>query len=206
MKWNIQDIAFLHSPDVFSGAFDNVMMQERHERQMMIKLELLKDAIARETDPLKAMVKLHKKDHLPFLLNNQELFRESGRLEEAVLYLYCRQHGPFQSAGDVDLWGRLFEGCDNTILYGLGDPVGFASATVYRGAVMGSRRSLSWSADRRTAEWYAERWKGPVGGGEIYEVDVTSKDVLLCLKKSREAEIILAPQFIKSADLRVFHP
>jgi hypothetical protein len=206
MKWNIQDIAFLHAPDVFSGAFDNAMMQERHERQMMIKIEVLKDGIARETDPLKAMLQLHKKDHLPFLLNNQELFAESGRLEEAVVLLYCRQHGPFLSAGDVGFWGTLFEGCDKAVLYGLGDPVSFVATTVYRGAVMGNRRSLSWSADRETAEWYAERWKDPVGGGEIFEVDITRNNVLIRLKQSREAEVILDPQFIKSAELRVFTP
>ncbi len=206
MKWNIKNIAFLHLPDTFTGAFDNAMMQERHERQMMIKLELLKNNIDRETDPLKAMLKLHKKDHLQFLLNNQRLFKENGRLEEAVLQLYCRQHGPFLSAGDVGLWGNLFEACDAEQLYGLGDPVSFDAATVYRGAIMGSRRSLSWSADRQTAEWYAERWKDPVGGGEIFEVDITRNNVLIRLKQSREAEVILDPQFIKSAELRVFTP
>jgi len=206
MKWNVKDIGFLHPPDVFTGTFDNSNMQERHERQVQIKLAALKSALARESDPLGAMHKLHKKDHLQFLLNNQGAFQEAARLEEGVLLLYCRDHGPFVSGSDVAMWSDLFEACDNESLYKLGDPVTFASTTVYRGSVMGIKRSLSWSADRQKAKWYAERWQDPVGGGEIYEVDITKRDVLVYLEQSREAEIIVDPLFIKSAEIRVFNP
>jgi hypothetical protein len=206
MKWNVKDIGFLHPPDVFTGTFDNANMQERHERQVQIKLAALQSALARESDPLSAMLNLHKKDHLQFLLNNQSAFKEAGRLEEGVLLLYRRVNGPFLSGSDVAMWIDLFEACDNTSLYKLGDPVTFVSTTVYRGAVMGFKRSLSWSADREKAEWYADRWQDPVGGGEIYEVDITKRDVLIYLEKSRETEVIVDPSFIKSAEIRVFNP
>lgn len=206
MIWNIKDIEFLYPPDVFTGLFDNEKMQARHEKQVKIKLEAVKSALAWETDPLKAMQKLHKRDQLQFLQNNQSLFHGNGRLEEAVLLLYCRNQGPFSSGGDIPMWSNLFEACDSTSLYELGDPVTFISTTVYRGAAMGIKRSLSWSADRQRAEWFAERWKAPVDGGELYEVDIMKKNVLIWLKQSRESEIILDPLFIKSAEIRAFTP
>ena len=64
---------------------------------------------------------------------------------------------------------------------------------------------MSWSTDRQTAEWYAERWQDPVGGGEIYEVDISKKNVLIQVKQSREAEVILDPLFIKTAEIRAFN-
>ena len=207
MKWNTEALNFLYPPDSFSGVFDNANMQARHEEQMQIKIKVLKSAIALETDPAKAMNKLHSNDHLQFLLNNRNIFQEAGRLEEVLLTLYSRRHGPFSSGGDVSMWSNLFETCDTTSLYKLGDPVPFVSATVYRGAAMGIKRSLSWSADRQRAELFFERWQDPVvGGGQIYEVDISKKNVLVRLKQSRESEIILAPTFIKSAEIRVFNP
>ena len=84
-------------------------------------------------------------------------------------------------------------------------PITFSSATVYRGAVIDSKRSLSWSPDLKRAHWYADRWRDPVlGSGNIYEVDITPADLLVYLTDKHEEEIILAPDFIDSADIRVF--
>lgn len=206
MQWNVQDIEFLHSPDTFTGEFANDMMQERHEQQLRNKLKVIKETLAAESDPLRAMKALHKRDHLRFLLNNREGFLQADRFEEAVLLLYLRRQGPFSSSSDVPMWSELFETCNRDKLYSLGDPITFATATVYRGSVMGRKDSLSWSTDRQRALWFTERWNDPVGGGTIYEVTITRKDALILVKQSRESEIILSPPFIRTAEIRIFNP
>lgn len=205
MKWNVDDIAFLYPPDVFTGSFDNEKMQARHEQQMQRKLDELKAAIDGAADPLEAMSKLHKNDHIQFLLNNQGLFQDADRFEEAVLFLYGRFNAPFASGGDSALWDSLFAACDTTRLYNLGELVPFSSATVYRGSVSGKKRSLSWTPDRQRAERFADRWKdSELGGGELYEVNITKGNILLYRKSSREDEVLLSPEFIKSAEIRTF--
>ena len=109
MRWNVEDIAFLYRPDVFTGTFDNAKMQARHEQEVQRKLEALKTALDAETDPFEAMIILNNKDHLQFLLNNIEPFRDAGRFEEAVLALYGRLNAPFASGGDAAVWSDLFE-------------------------------------------------------------------------------------------------
>lgn len=205
MKWNVEDIAFLYPPDVFAGSFDNAKMQARHEQLVQTKLDELKAAIDRETDPLAAMKKLHAKDHFKFFQNNEGMFRDAGRFEETVLVLYGKINNPFTSDGNPAVWESLFAACDLKRLFGLGSPVTFASATVYRGTVMGSRRGLSWTPSRQRAEWFAKRWQdSSLGGGEVYEVDIVRSNILVYLKDRHDEELILAPEFVKSAEIRAF--
>jgi len=206
MRWNVENIAFLHPPDIFTGSFDNPKMQARHEQQAELKLMQLKAAVALETDPLAAMMHLHTKDHLTFLLNNQSSFAAAERLEKAVLKLYRKVNGPFSSGRDMKTWYSLFEACDRARLYNLGEPFNRESATVYRGAASGTKRCLSWSPDRQRAEWFAERWKDPsLGGGEIHEVHISKSTILIYLNDKREEELILDPTFIKSAEIGLFN-
>jgi hypothetical protein len=205
MRWNVEDIAFLYRPDVFTGSFDNAKMQARHEQEVKRKLEKLKTAIDVETDPFEAMKILNSKDHIQFLINNIGAFQDAGRLEEAVLALYGRLNAPFASGGDAAVWINLFEKCDTTSLYNLGDPIVFVPKTVYRGSVSGLKRSLSWTPNRKRAEKFAERWKDPsLGGGEIYEVDIAKNNILIYRKYDHEDEILLDTEFIKSAEIRDF--
>lgn len=205
MNWNIENIVFLYPPDSYTSSFDNAKMQARHEQQMQEKLEAIKSALARETDPLTAMRKLHAKDQLTFLQNNLESFRLAGRVENALLDVYCKLNSPFSSGGDAGVWHNLFAICDPELLYSLGYPVTFTSATVYRGSVTGLVRSLSWTPDRQRAEGFAERWKDPsLGGGELYEVDIARSNVLVYLKHRHEEEVLLSPAFIMSAEIRAF--
>ena len=205
MRWNVEDIAFLYRPDVFTGSFDNAKMQARHEQEVQRKLEALKTALDAETDPFEAMIILNSKDHFQFLLNNIEAFRDAGRFEEAVLALYGRLNAPFASGGDAAVWSDLFEKCDTKNLYSLGDPIIFVPNTVYRGSVSGMKRSLSWTPNRKRAEKFAERWKDPsLGGGKIYEVDITKANIMIYRKYGHEDEVLLTPEFIKLAEISDF--
>ena len=205
VQWNLTDIAFLYPPDVFTGAFDNEKLEAKHREQMTKKLDHLQSALAAEADPLMAMLKLHKRDHLRFLCNNIEEFRKAGRLEESLITLYTRLNTPFSSDGNADLWNELFEACDRKKLYEHGSPITFSSATVYRGSISGFQSSLIWTPERATAERIARKWQDPnLGGGTMYEVDVSKGDVLVFLKQRRGDELILAPECIRSATIRDF--
>ena len=95
--------------------------------------------------------------------------------------------------------------CDREALAQLGSPVPFKSATVYRGSVSGFSRSLSWTPNKSRAEKFAVRWQDPnLGSGDIYEMDIDSSNVLIYIKRSREDEIIIAPEFMKEATIRPF--
>lgn len=207
MKWDMSEIAYLYPPDVFTGTFDNEKMQARHEEQVFAKLNAMKTAVEMEADPMAAMKLLHKNDHLQFLQNNLQLFREASRLEEAVLTLYGKLNAPFSSGGDAALWSTLFLECDQERIFSLGEPVPFSSATVYRGSVSGRKRSLSWTPDRQRAENFANRWQDTsMGGGELYEVDITRSHVLIYRKLRHDEELILSPEFIETAKIRDYTP
>jgi len=206
MKWNIENITFLHQPDFFLGSFDNPKMQERHERELKEGLDNLKNAIAFEDDPLIALRKLNKNDHIQFLRNNLAEFRSAGRLEETVVLLYSVLNAPFSSGGDASLWRELFNMCNPDLLKKCGTPLPFQHATVYRGSVSGMKKSLVWTPDRSRAEKYADRWKDKsLGGGELFEVDINEVDVLLYSKNRFETIVILSPAFIESANIRIFN-
>jgi hypothetical protein len=207
MKWNLDDIVFLHQPDVFTGTFDNVKMQARHEEMLRDRLAAIMAALDQETDPLKAMQVLNDKEHLRFFLNNEDQFRKQRQFEAATLFLYGRQNSPFTSGGDQQIWQRLFSACDRQLLFALGSPVTLTAATVYSGSVAGLQRGLSWTPDRQRAEGFASRWADPtLGGGQLYEVGIGKKDILIHQKRRHEVELILDPAYIATAEIRLFRP
>ena len=202
MEWNFQDIEFLHRPDVYTGSFDTAVMQARHEELKRQKLDTLIKAVEGTRDPLDAMMKLHKLDHIRFLLNNSQAFRDAGRFEAAVLALYTRTNSPFLSGGDSAVWDELFESCEREKLYALGDPFPFESATVYRISVTAIERGLSWTLSRKKVQGFEDRWQEQgIGRGIIYTLETTRKNVLIYLKGRQEEEVILDPQFIRTAPI-----
>lgn len=205
MKWNIENIGFLHRPDDYIGSFDIPQMQERHEKQLQEKLLKLKTLIKQESDPLRALKHLNAKDHLQFFLNNKSFFHEASRYEEALLMLYGKNNAPFSSGGDASQWNTLFSECDSDKMSQLGETITFAKATLYRGSVSGFKRSLSWTPDRKRAEQFAKRWEDPtLGGGQIFEVDVDKSNILLYRKLRFDLEVLVSPTFIQSAEIRPF--
>jgi hypothetical protein len=207
MQWNFKDIQFLHPPDVFMGSFDNEKMQARHDELKKTKLDALKKAVENEQDPLDAMMRLNKRDHIRFLLNNSQLFKEAGRFEVAVLRLYRMTNSPFSAGGDFAVWMDLFQSCDPDRLYALGTPMTFASVTVYRISITGGEKSLSWTLSREIVKRFEQRWyEQKIGHGKIFTMDVTREDLLVYLTDRQEEEIVLNPKCIPTAKVRELPP
>ena len=205
MEWNTDKIGFLHRPDDFLGSFTNDLMQLRHEQQVREKLQNLKDSLAAEENPTKAMFILNKRDHVQFLRNNIEIFKQQKEYESALLRLYRRKNGPFSTPNELDTWKEFFALVDRDLILQLGEPLSFTSATLYRGSVIGTSRALSWSPDYENASQFADRCKDPtLGGGQLFEVDVTEAHALVYLTDKNDREIILDPEFINSAEIRPF--
>ena len=202
MSWNFEAIEFLYPPDVYMGTFDNPKMQARQEEMTQKKLDGLRKAVEAERDPLEAMMRLHKRDRIQFLFNNDRVFREAGRFEAAVLRLYALTNSPFVSGGDPQVWEQLFESCDRENLQALGGPFPFESARVYRIAITAIEKGLSWTLSRKKIQTFEDRWEEQgIGRGKIYVTETTKKDILVYLKDRQEEEVILDPQFVRTATI-----
>jgi hypothetical protein len=207
MQWNFKDIQFLYPPDVFMGTFDNEKMQARHEELKRTKLDALRKAVENEQDPLDAMMRLHKRDHIRFLLNNSQLFKDAGRFEMAVLRLYRVANSPFSAAGDFSIWQDLFSMSDPVKLFALGTPIPFTTATVYRISITGGEKSLSWTCNREIIKGFEQRWyEQKIGNGRIYTMDVKKENILIYLTDRNEDEVILNPQCLPGAKVRELPP
>jgi hypothetical protein len=203
MEWDLTGIEFLYSPDVFLGSFDNEKMQARQEELKAEKIEAIKKAVRDTRDPLEAMSKLNKRDHIQFLLNNIQSFRDSDTFEVAVLKLYRGKNSPFYAEGDFMVWSSLFDSCNAEKLYKLGDPVTFQAGTVYRISVTGTEKSLSWTLSREKIKKFEDRWhEQKAGNGIIHAVDIQRENILVYLTDRDEDEVILDPNFLQTAKIR----
>ncbi len=202
MRWNLANMQLLYPPDIFAGTFDNEKMQARHDELKARKVQALKEELEAEEDPLAAMMRLHKRDHIQFLFNNDRAFKDKNIYEKAVLTLYSKTNSPFLSGGDQAVWENLFNCCDRKRLFVLGAPIPFTSATVYRISITGVSRGLSWTLSREKTRKFEERWNEfELGRGKVFTVDVERKNVLVYLTSRQEEEVILDPQFIGSAHI-----
>ena len=202
--WKLDHIHFLYPPDDFTGSFANARMQERHEAMQQEKVKELVDHLEKHTDPLEAMLGLHPLDHLQFLQNNLEQFRQAQRLEKAVLSLYFRKNTPFAAAGDYEVWKSLFAGCDRERLSAEGKPFPYERVTAYRGSVTDNPKGLSWTVSREEAAWFLSRWQDKsLGGGTVFALDITRQDILVYIEDGKKREVILKPEIAEAAQPRV---
>jgi hypothetical protein len=195
MQWKLDRIRFLYPPDDFTGAFANAKMQERHKANQEQKIKVLLEHLENHDKPLQAMSGLHPLDHLQFLHNNLEKFRQAEQLEEAVLMLFYRKNTPFAAVGDYDEWKALFLQCDPVRLGMRGKTIPFDHTTAFRGSVIGNPKGLSWTVNRAEAAWFLKRWQDKsLGGGTVFAMPITREEVLVYIEDEHRREVILRPE------------
>jgi hypothetical protein len=201
MLWKLDKIRFLHPPDDFMGAFQNDKMQARHKALQDKKIKELMAQLENEDNPVKAMRTLNPLEHVQFLLNNLELFKESNCLEEAVLLLYYRKNTPFVTFGDYDVWKFLLKSCDADRLYNQGSPLPSEKVTGYRGSITGTATGLSYTISKKKAAWILDRWQDKeLGGGTVFSLEITRKDIMVYIEDEVRQEVILIPEFAETAE------
>jgi hypothetical protein len=203
MQWKLDKIRFLYPPDDFTGSFSNEKMQARHKAMQDQKIKELLEQLETEKNPLAAMRILNPLEHIQFLRNNLEQFRQHQCLEKAVLLLYYRKNTPFAAAGDYDVWKFLLQKCDAARLYRQGSPFPYQRVTVYRGSITGVTRGLSWTVSREKAAWILDRWKDKeLGGGTVFALEITGEDILVYIEDNVRQEVILVPERAETAQVR----
>jgi hypothetical protein len=203
MQWKLDKIRFLYPPDDFTGSFTNEKMQARHKAMQDQKIKELLHQLETAKNPIEAMRVLNPREHIQFLLNNLEQFKQQKCLEEAILLLYYRHNTPFTAAGDYDVWKSLLQSCDVTRLYEQGSPFPYEKVTAYRGSVTGVTRGLSWTVDQEKAAWFLDRWEDKeLGGGTVFALEITREDILVYIEDKVRQEVILIPEVAETAKVR----
>ncbi len=203
MQWNLDKIRFLFPPDDFMGSFTNEKMQSRHKALQDQKIKELLTQLESAENPIDAMRILNPIEHIQFLLNNLDQFKQHECLEKAFLILYYRKNTPFAAAGDYDVWKFLLKNCDKDRLYQQGTPFPYERVTAYRGSVTGVRRGLSWTVSRETTAWILDRWEDKeLGGGTVFSLDITREDILVYIESKGKQEVILIPEVAENAIVR----
>lgn len=203
MQWKLDKIRFLYPPDDFTGTFSNEKMQARHKALQEQKIKEILRQLEIEKDPIWAMRVLNPLEHIQFLLNNLDHFKETKSLEKAILSLYYHKNTPFAPAGDYEIWKFLINNCDRDRLYELGSPFPFDRVTVYRGSVTGLPRGLSWTVSREKTAWILDRWENKeLGGGIVFELEITRKDILVYIEDKIRQEVLLLPERAETAEVR----
>jgi len=202
MKWNLNKIEFLYPPDNFPGSFANEKMQIKHKSLQEEKINAILKDLSASKDPLTAMQALNNLDHIHFLRNNIEEFKKHTCLEETVLKLYCRKNSAFSSEGIDDIWHNLFLKCDAKRFYSLGASSPKEKITAFRGSIAGVREGFCWTTNRKKVDWFLERWSDKEhGGGTVFSTIISSSDILIYFKNTESGELIVTPQFLKTAQI-----
>lgn len=195
MKWNLDNIRFLHPPYDFVGSFSNELMQQRHKAMQDRKIAELMAALKSAELPADAMRTLNPSEHITFVHNNLKAFRETESLETTVLQLYYRKNTPFAPAGRHDEWLQLFELCDRSALLALGHLFPTEGTTAYRGSITNNPWGLSWTTDVKEARWILKRWEDKhAGGGTVYSARILPQDILTYTVDNTRQEILLKPE------------
>ena len=195
MQWKLDNIRFLHPPYDFVGSFTNEKMQERHKAMQDRKIKELRTALNNARLPADAMNVLNPTEHIQFIHNNLEKFRETNTLESTVLKLYYRKNTPFAPAGIYETWVALLALCDREKLLAQGSAFPKEGCVAYRGSLTNIPQGLSWTTDIKEVQWILNRWKDKeMGGGTVYSAQIHAKDILIYVTDTKRQEVILKPE------------
>lgn len=199
MQWKLDDIRFLHPPHDFVGSFNNEKMQERHKKMQDAKIKEIRTALYNAKLPVDAMNVLNPTEHIQFIHNNVEKFRQTDSLESTVLRLYYRINTPFAPAGKYETWVSLLDLCDKEKLLAQGKPFPNDGCVAYRGSLTNNPHGLSWTTDIKEVQWILNRWKDKeMGGGTVYSATINPDDILVYVVNSKRQEVLLKPEVCKA--------
>jgi hypothetical protein len=69
--------------------------------------------------------------------------------------------------------------------------------------VTGVRKGLSWTVSREKAAWFLDRWEDKeMGGGTVFALEITRKDILVYIEDTLRQEVILIPERAEAAEIR----
>ena len=95
----------------------------------------------------------------------------------------------------------LFKQCDKSVLMDEAEYKAYqefpATVNVYRGLTNYNKkniRALSWSLDRKVAEWFSNRFKK--GEGKVYSATIDKEHILAFFSGRGEAEVIVDPKYL----------
>lgn len=199
MQWNLENIKFLHPPHDFVGSFTNELMQKRHKAMQDEKVIEIETALRQAKLPVEAMNVLNHTEHITFVHNNLDFFRQTDSLENTVLKLYYRKNTPFAPAGKYDTWLALLDLCDREKLLGIGEKLPVEGCDAYRGSLTDVPHGLSWTTDIKEANWILKRWEDKeMGGGTVYSARIRPEDILIYTVDNKRQEVILKPEIVKN--------
>ena len=179
-------------------------MQARHEAMQKDKIKAYKLQLQQTTDPIAAMLLLERGDHIRFLTNNKVIFDKHEMFERAVLKLFFRKNTPFFLDGQFDTWIELFRSCDRDRLRKEGSPLPHTKTTAYRGSVTSVTKGISWTLDKNKVEWILNRWSDKTqGGGTVYAMEISDKDIIYHIHNNERHEIILHPDLAVHPEARI---
>jgi hypothetical protein len=69
--------------------------------------------------------------------------------------------------------------------------------------VTGVSKGLSWTVSRENAAWILDRWENKeLGGGTVFALEITRKDILVYIEDKVRQEVILVPERAETAEVR----
>jgi hypothetical protein len=125
------------------------------------------------------------------LMDNLQAFKNRGIYEEVLFETYT--HGP---CFPISQWRFLFMRADRKKLRTHGDCIPTESITVYRGVTHHGHkrwiRGVSWTTNKGTAAWFANRHATPAHSPAVYSLRVSPEAVLFSWNGRKEEEVAVA--------------
>jgi hypothetical protein len=130
---------------------------------------------------------------LGLVFYNSHLLKSRGLYEEALLGAWtgCRVNNLHYLR---DVLQRMWERADREVLRRLAPPPGPGPFTLYRGIAGNGKtrriRGLSWTADRKEAQWFAQRFPC-LAKPRVYTITIGAESVYAHIKDRNEAEFVV---------------
>ncbi len=162
----------------------------------------MKEQIDKAESPQSIFIMLTKSYYLPFLKYAQNYFSQedfSKFLSDAWIMCEAPNGDPnFTQKQLISLFKKadpkyLMTDNDYQAFQGLNDRL-----IIYRGVTSNNAhrvKALSWTTDRETAEWFAQRFDED---GTVYEAEIEKEHIFAYFNSRNESEVIVNPAYLEN--------